>query len=327
MSTEAIFRMMSNSLDQRSKETFNGFQICNISEGDKDQYTDLLYAYKVFASLCVLLTITATLGNSLILIALHKDTSLHPPSKILLRSLAITDLLVGALGQPVTITVILSAFFERWDLCRITHILDQCLNGMLCATSLLTLTAISLDRLLALLLRLRYGQVVTIKRVRAVVVLFWLITCLTNILVSVWSVPLYYLHILQFITIFPALLISTYSYTRIFLTIRRQQKQLQDSHGGQTRSSGLNMARYKKTVHNALWVHLTLLTCYLPLALTSSLTIVQGLNSSLFTAHVWGQCLVYLNSSLNPVLYCWKIKEVRQAVKEIVRQFCTCLSF
>ncbi len=233
--------MMSNSSDERSKDTFNGFQFCNISYGDEDQYTDLLYAYKFFASLCIFLTVTATLGNSLILVALQKDTSLHPPSKILLRSLAMTDLCVGVIGQPVTITVIFSALFERWSLCQVVQIMDQCLNGMLFAVSLLTLTAISVDRLLALLLRLRYRQVVTVKRVRAVVFLIWLVTSVTNVVVSVWSIPLYFLHILQFLTILPALIISTYSYTRILIAIRRQQMQLQDTHGGQTGSTGLNM--------------------------------------------------------------------------------------
>ena len=30
----------------------------------------------------------------------------------------------------------------------------------------------------------------------------------------------------------------------------------------------------------------------------------------------------YSNSFLNPILDCWKIKEVRKAVKDTVKQFC-----
>ena len=95
------------------------------------------------------------------------------------------------------------------------------------------------------------------------------------------------------------LLISIYSYTRIFLTIRRQQKQLQNILG----SSGINMSRYKKTVFNSLWMHFTLTACYVPFALVSGLMAVRGLSSSLFLAQFWAFTLVYLNSSLNPVLY------------------------
>ena len=33
-------------------------------------------------------------------------------------------------------------------------------------------------------------------------------------------------------------------------------------------------------------------------------------------------CVIGINagSSLNPILYCWKIEEVRQAVKDIIKQ-------
>ncbi|XP_078362246.1 histamine H2 receptor-like [Oculina patagonica] len=305
---------------ENSKDTLNGFQFCNLS--DSDNYKDASIHYSIIASLYIFLTTTATFGNSLILVALHKDTSLHPPSKILLRSLAITDLCVGVLGQPLTVTVIFSALFERWSLCRVIQMLTQLFNAIFSGISLLTLTAISVDRLLALLLRLRYRQIVTVKRVRVTVILFWLVgTSLISILYFT-SMPLFYILGVVWTTL--PLLISTYSYTRIFLTIRRQQMQLHDTHGGKT--GGLNMARYKKTVFNALWVHLTLVTCYFPSAVVMALLAVQGSSLSLFLTQGWALTLVYLNSSLNPVLYCWKIKEVRQAVKETIRQFCACFS-
>ena len=54
-----------------------------------------------FSAVNILLSITATLGNSLILVALHKESRLHPPSKLLYRCLATIDLLVGLVGQPL----------------------------------------------------------------------------------------------------------------------------------------------------------------------------------------------------------------------------------
>ncbi|KAK2573719.1 hypothetical protein P5673_001406 [Acropora cervicornis] len=42
-----------------------------------------------------LLAITAIVGNTLILIALHKGNSLHQPSKVLIRNLVASDLCVG----------------------------------------------------------------------------------------------------------------------------------------------------------------------------------------------------------------------------------------
>ncbi|XP_078362208.1 adenosine receptor A3-like [Oculina patagonica] len=307
---------------ENSKETFNGFQFCNLSHSNK--FKDAYIHYITIAALCIVLTITATLGNSFILVALHKDTSLHPPSKVLLRSLAITDLCVGVLGQPLTVTLIFSASFERWSLCRVTQMLTHVFTGILSGVSLQISTAISVDRLLALLLRLRYRQIVTVKRVRVIVFLFCLVGTILISILYFTSTLLY--HGVGVVWMLLLLVISSYCYKRIFLTIRRQQMQLQDTHGGQTGSIGLNMARYKKTVFNASWVHFTLVTCYFPCAVAMALITVKGLSSSLFLTQGWTVILVYLNSSLNPVLYCWKIKEVRQAVKETIRQVCTCFS-
>ena len=189
--------------------------------------------------------------------------------------------------------------------------------------SLATLTAIGVDRLLALLLGIRYRQVVTVKRVRTIVSLLWLKSFVVGPL-YVRNKTAYFIAIGVLIAV--DVIISTYSYIRIFRTIRRQQTKVHDTLGVQRKSNSPNMARYKKTVFNALWVHLTLATCYLPFAVVTVLIVIRGFNASLYLAEGVAVTLVYLNSSLNPVLYCWKIKEVRQAVKETIRQFCTCFS-
>ena len=101
----------------------------------------------------IVLFITAFLGNTLILVALHKETSLHPPSKLLYRSLATTDLCVGIIVEPLAFVFLLSVINERWNICR--HAFDAAFATActLCLVSLLTLTAIAVDRLLALLLQ------------------------------------------------------------------------------------------------------------------------------------------------------------------------------
>ena len=63
-------------------------------------------------------SITAFLGNTLILDALRKESSLHPPSKLLYRNLAITDLCVGIIVEPVRVLYWTSEAMERSDICR-----------------------------------------------------------------------------------------------------------------------------------------------------------------------------------------------------------------
>ena len=78
-------------------------------------------------------------------------------------------------------------------------------------------------------------------------------------------------------------------------------------------------ARYKKTVNSALWVQLALVVCYLPSTIVLIVLLSRGLSPSVLVAGLFTATLVFLNSSLNPIIYCWKIREVRHAVKDIVK--------
>ena len=96
------------------------------------------------------LSVTAFLGNVLILIALHKESSLHPPSKLLPRCLATTDLCVGLILQPLVVIYWMSVANEHWSILPYASKAQLITSFILCGVSLLTLTAISVDRLLAL---------------------------------------------------------------------------------------------------------------------------------------------------------------------------------
>ena len=110
------------------------------------------------------LSLTAFLGNILIIIALSRVSSLRPPSKLLLGCLASTDLCVGLITQPLFVAYIMSPEYSM--LCYYFSVLFTRLSRILGGVSVSTLTAISVDRLLALLLGLRYRHVVTLRRVQ-----------------------------------------------------------------------------------------------------------------------------------------------------------------
>ena len=271
-----------------------------------------------------ILSPTAFLGNALILIALHTDSALHPPSKLLLRNLATTDLCVGLILQPLAITIWMSRLNGQWNICGSVYAVNSVINLILTSVSLCTQTAISVDRLLALLLGLRYRYVVTLKRAYVTVVTFWVLptafsaTLFWNPFTTLWY---------SIVVIVLCLVTSIVSYTKIFLNLRHHQNQVQDHVQQPNQANQLNIERYKKAVYTAIWLQLTLVACYLPNIITLTLIAKSGLSSS--TYHVWNYALslLFLNSSLNPILYCWKIAEVRQAVKNTVRQvLCHCFS-
>ena len=275
--------------------------------------------------LTAFLSITAVLGNTLILIALRKECFVHPPSRLLLRSLAATDLCFGIIAEPLSIAFWMSVVYERRDICPYVTVASFLTHIILCKVSVLTLTAISVDRLLALLLGLRYRQVVTLKRIHVVVVSFWVAsavfsaTYFLNFLIILWSCS---------IAVLVCLVTSTLSYTKILVTLRRRQAQLQDyaqQQPNQTARS-LNIARYKKAVTTAILLQLTMVTCYLPHGIVVALLTTTELSLSVFLASQFTVVLACLSSSLNPILCCWKIEEVRQAVKEAMGQVLCCSS-
>ena len=272
-----------------------------------------------FSAINILLSITATLGNYLILAALHKESSLHPPSKLLYRCLATTDLLVGLVTQPVAATYWMSLVHEHWSLCRYTRDVGYITGFALCGVSLFTMTAISVDRLLAMLLGLRYKEIVTLRRTYIILAIVWVVCLIAGLFshldhrITFWCSP---------ISISSCLVISVASYTKTFRALSHHRAQIQ-YHAQQQpgQPNALNIARYRKVVHSALWVQLALVVCYVP---QFTMQIVISLStkpfSNFFIFLGMANVLLFLNSTLNPFLYCWKISEVRRTVKQTIRQ-------
>ena len=272
-----------------------------------------------FAVVDILLSITTFLGNSLILVALNKESSLHPPSKLFYRCLATTDLLVGLVAQPLRVTYWMSVVHEHWSLCHYAGKAVSITGVALCGVSLLTMAVISVDRLLALLLGLRYKEIVTLKRIYIIIASFWVL-CLVASLCTIFDQRITLLSIL--ISIPLSLLISLASYTKIFRTLRHHQAQFQQQ---PSQPNALNMARYRKAVHSALWVQSVLVVCYTPYFIVRTVvTYSTTYSSHSVVALKMAIILVYFNSTLNPFLYCWKISEVRRAVKQTIRQALCC---
>ena len=269
-----------------------------------------------FLAVDILLCIAAFAGNSLILVALHKESSLHPPSKLLYRCLATTDLLVGLVNHPLRALYWMSVFQEHWSLCGYVREAAYITVYLLFLVSLMTITAISVDRLLALLLGLKYKQIVTLKRTYIIVTTFWVF----NLVASLGNffhhrIIFYYSYL-----VISFCLVTVASYTKIFCTLRYHQAQVRDQQQ-LSQTNALNIARFRKAVYSALWVQLVLVVCYV-LVYTVGIVIALTKNYSSLLVVTWSVAvtLLYFNSTLNPFLYCWKISEVRQAVKQTITQ-------
>ena len=200
----------------------------------------LMSVFKFLSALNIFLSIVASLGNVLILVSLHKETSLHPSTKLLFFVL---ELLHNQFFAFVRLSFVTNEV--SWEV--ICYIDKLCLASsfVLCQVSIFTSSTISEDRLQALLSGLRYRHVVTLQRVRAVLFCFRLIgiSCTS---ICLWSLSM--ASTVAFaLKIFP-LTTSVFPYSKIYWKLR--QHQLQVSAVQQRQPNGrqvpLNIARFKE---------------------------------------------------------------------------------
>ena len=292
------------------------------TDGQDFWVPELTAGIAIFLSaLNIFLSITATLGNALILVALREVSSVHPPTKLLLRCLAVTDMCVGLISQPLFVSIILNSVTKiNVNILHYLYSLTVASSFTLSGVSIYTLMALSVDRLLALLLGLRYRQVVTSRRVFAANCCFWLMSILCGFIYSILR------HAVVFtigsVVGIISLCISIFSYAKIFLTLRQRQAQVQFQTGHERATGGilLNIARYKKSVSSVGWVQLALIVWYVPFYITCAIILLSGWRGmTVDFVMAFGATLLYSNSSLNPILYCWKIKDVRRTMNTKVR--------
>ena len=266
-------------------------------------------------------SITACFGNVLILVALYKVTSISPPTKILFVSLAVTDLLTGLILQPLLVVhAIITSGIISTNLSYFREQVNGVLGFILTTLSILTSTAISVDRLLALVLGLVYRNVVTLRRVRVIVICIWLLSCMlggwrcTTVAADLAKLVFLVVVGLCFIT-------SIASYIKIYSLLYRHRRQV---HGyfkraqqQSNRTAQLNEARFKKTVSSIAWIQFTLILLFIPCIVVAILWINKIIPSGIPGAILFrvSFSVFYLNSSLNPILYVWKIREVKKIVK------------
>ena len=206
----------------------------------KELTTNLHYQLMCLAVVNIILALIAVVGNTLILIALHiKESSLRQPSKILLCSLASSDLCLGFSTLVFATCWLSTVLQQKWQSCQYVYLAYGITAVTLFGVSLLTTTAVSVDRLLALLLGLRYRLIVTVKRVYATVVVIWVFPIL-GIAVEFYTRD--ERRIFASSCIMLSLILAMCCYLKIYLKLRHRQIQVRETN----MSTPVSLARYRK---------------------------------------------------------------------------------
>ncbi|CAH3024002.1 unnamed protein product, partial [Porites evermanni] len=205
---------------------------------------------------------------------------------------------------------------------RLLYTVYSLFGYLLGVASLLGITALTVDRFLAIHLHLRYQELVTHKRVVAVVISVW-VWCSCISLFALNRVLQNVLYIIN-ATIGAVCLTTTgLIYCKIYSIVRHHTNQIQALQlqpVGQNQNKELaNAARLKKTALATFYVYVVLVVCFLPFICVKATYLIYGESELLLHLFYYSMTLVYLNSSLNPLIYCWKIRHIRQTVMDILR--------
>ena len=247
------------------------------------------------------------------LAAILRTPSLRSPTTIFLCSLAVSDLFVGLVVQPVYI-----ATSFKHESHRYLVLAYNMLTLSICGVSLFTITAISVDRFLALHCHMRYQNLVTEKRAFYVSATFWFISIVLSF-TSFLNVRNYYLTITVGISI--CLLTCSFSYIKIYRIVRRHQLQIQAQQqavGNFNIEQSMIMVRSKESAINTFIYYIFMILCYSPVFVSLlMLAIMPGrLTKTWWTLT---NTVTFVNSSVNPFLYCWRKRDLRIIVLKTIR--------
>ena len=262
--------------------------------------------------------------NIVLIFALRRTSSLPKTLKVLILSVAVSDIGVGLLVQPLYTARLLMKMKTANNQETYNDIITV-VEHTLCYVSFFGVTTICVDRFLAIHLHLKhqdlltYQEIVTYRRVVATVILSWLLgafLALTGVLSSSKNI----FNLAGVTVALVCLLTMGLIYFKIYIAVRRHTVQVHAQPAqavAPNEENRSNFERLRKTAVGTFYVYLLFLACYLPIAIV----ILTGRKRNKKRRHlmIYAQTLLYLSSSLVPLVYCWKFRHIRCAVKNILR--------
>ena len=271
---------------------------------------------EVYIAGCVLnavFSLTAFAGNFLVLGAIWSTPALHKPANILLLGLSLSDMAVGLLVQPLFI-VVLIRYEVSGEKYLVLRQVFRFIQAIFVSATILTLTSVSVDRCLALILHLRYVAVVTVKKTILVLCLIWLAS-VSHAVVFLVDSELY--RSVSFFVIALCIVVNTSTCSTIYRICRRHRIQIQKQELP-NQPEAFDMKRYRKSLITMIVLLILLIICYTPYICMRAVAKFTDWPSSPHRKLMMrsSDFLVYLNSSINPLIYCWRVPAMCVAMKQ-----------
>ena len=280
-----------------------------------DRQTNATF-YQVNLASCVasaLLAPMAVIGNALILAAIWRNPSLRTPSYVLLAGLAVTDFCTGLLSLPLFVFYKIAAISESMKTYCAVALVMESVGLFFSSLTLEGITLIAVERWLHMSRR-------SLLTVRRVIIVYIACVLLLIPLVACQMYNRFYpnlaLNILVFIYyLFGVICVSitAFAHFRIFQIIRQHQNQVQ------TNEISVNMEKYKKSMLTVFYILAVFVLSYVPFICCNLVFRFVQLNEMSYRMALGVSAVVVFSSSfVNPLLYYWRIKEIRDTVRPLI---------
>lgn len=273
-------------------------------------YNDTAIATCVINGLLALPTIGL---NGLIIITIIKTKSLRSASNWFLGNLMLTDLLMGLCGQPLYILARIWNLKGFEVLCGL-GITERFFANTLPLTLMFTLTVSSLDRYLAIRLMLQYRVKMTSFRAIMMIIVLWLFAILCGCLLIVFGPSGF--TIFLGVTFLVCLIVTFIAYFKAFHGLKRHQNQVSTSEN----LTCINVKKYQRSFTTMLFVFLLQLIFYTPVILSKFIIAHDYTGTNCFTMIFITDTIIYVNATLNPVFFIWRMRDVRRACKRTIKK-------
>ena len=300
--------MASNS--SRLSDDWCSFLILSNSSKSTSVYYQVTLTSSVVTSLMVPMTVA---GNAFILAAIWKNPSLRTPSYVLLAGLSLTDFCSGLLSQPFYVVYKLAELAGDRKVICISGVITQSVGYYFSSQTVIVMTIIAVERWLHMSRR-------SLLTVRRVVILYITSAVLLIVLDAIHMYGWYHTNrnfktvivIFVLCTAF-CFVLTAFAYYKVYRIIRHHQSQIQAS------ENAIDMEKYKKSVFTILYILVLFLLSYIPYVgclLVVNILDIFGTKSSSAAFNVCG-AIVFVSSFVNPLLYYWRINDIRHSVVSI----------
>ena len=216
-----------------------------------------------YLTLCVVnafLSSIAYILNILTIYAIRKTPSLAKNLKVLLLSLAVSDLGIGLLVQSMYVAQLTMQWKYRKESYKAIYIALLIPMNIFITATLFSVMALCAERFLAIQLHLRYQELVMYRRVIIAVISIWVFSTLTSLL-KLW-IPKNIMFVF-FVIKDSSIITATFLSIKLYLTLRRHMNQIQLTQVAHN-EQGESVQRKRRSAMTSLYAYLIFTVCYLP---------------------------------------------------------------